>query len=235
MKKSKILVLEGIDGAGKSTQIKFIKEYFESKNLVVKHLHFPMYGHNEFSEVIAKFLRGEFGNIDEVNPLFVSNIYAMDRYLFLPELMEIINSCDILLLDRYVFSNIAFQCAKLKDEIGDFLIKNWILKFEFDFLKLPYPDLTLFLDVPIDITKNRLKNREKDDRDYLQGKKDIHEADLTFQEKVRKIYLSLKGQPNYHIIKCAEVSGDFGDTHWNVYSPEYLFETYKNKLKNLLD
>ena len=81
----KLIVLEGTDSAGKGTQLKLTKEYLISKNIKFDYLHFPKYEHNEFSNIIAKFLRGEFGDIDEVDPIFVANIYAMDRYLYLPE------------------------------------------------------------------------------------------------------------------------------------------------------
>ena len=84
MPKGKLIVLEGTDGAGKSTQLNLIKKYLEEKHLKYAYLHFPKYGHNEFSAVIAKFLQGDFGGVDDVNPYFVANIYAMDRFLFLP-------------------------------------------------------------------------------------------------------------------------------------------------------
>ncbi len=96
-----------------------------------------MYGDNQFSEVIAKFLRGEFGGINEVSPYFVANIYAMDRYMFLPTLQMALDTMDVVLLDRYVFSNLAYQGAKYPNgSIASDQVKKWIMDFEFDFLKL---------------------------------------------------------------------------------------------------
>jgi len=228
----KLIVLEGTDGAGKSTQLELIKKYLTEKNLKFDFLHFPKYGHNEFSEVIAKFLRGEFGGIDDVDPYFAANIYAMDRYMYKPELLQQLEDNDVVLLDRYVFSNLAFQSAKYEDKGKAAYIQNWINDFEFEFLELPYPDLTIFLDVPIEIVERRLKQRnEEEDRDYLQGKQDIHEADLNFQSKVRDSYLSLEHAKNYHIIRCAE--GTYAG--WGrVFPPDELFNSYKGLLDKKL-
>jgi len=230
--KGKLIVLESCDGGGKSTQIKIIQDYLIQKGLKSTYIHFPMYGHNEFSTVIAKFLRGDFGGIDDVDPYFAANIYAMDRFLYLPKLLQKLEDNDVVLLDRYVFSNIAFQGAKLNDG-GK--IQDWIDSFEFGFLGLPYPDLTLFLDVPISIVEERLHDREGEDREYLKGKQDIHEADMSFQAVVRNIYLSLENVKNYHIIKCW---GDVllqgpGGIGRRMYSTEELFDKYKSLIKNV--
>lgn len=229
---NKLIVLEGTDGAGKSTQIEKVKKYFESKSLKYSYFHFPMYNHNLFSEVIVKFLKGEFGNIDEVDPYFVANIYAMDRYMFLPSLEKAIEENDVVLLDRYVFSNLAYQGAKLEGEESE-KIKNWIHQFEFGFLKLPYPDLSIFFDVPMRIVKERLLGkREGEDRKYLDGKVDIHEADLDFQSRVRDNYLSLIGASNYKIVSCA-IQQQLPSV-WDVLTPDELFESYKYYLDYVL-
>jgi dTMP kinase len=227
---NKLIVLEGTDGSGKSTQVELVKKYLEDKSLKYKFYHFPMYGHNEFSDVIAKFLRGEFGGIDDVDPYFVANIYAMDRFMFLPELKAAIEENDVVLLDRYVFSNLAYQGAKLESNESE-LIKNWIYQFEFNFLKLPYPDLSLFFDVPMEVVSGRLENkREGNDREYLQGKQDIHEADLGFQSRVRDNYLSLVGAANYQIIQCSIHVGEASDNQWLVFPPDELFRLYQKSL-----
>lgn len=227
MNKGKLIVLEGTDGAGKSTQLELIKKYLEEKGLKYDFLHFPKYGHNEFSTVIAKFLQGEFGGVDDVNPYFVANIFAMDQFIYKPELEKKLEENDVVLLDRYAFSNIAFQGAKVNDD-GE--LQSWIEDLSWEFLKLPYPDLTIFLDVPIEVAEERLKSRKGEDREYLEGKQDIHEADLEFQSKVRDIYLSLENAKNYHIIACAE---KLMDESWDVFPPENLFNFYKILLETL--
>jgi dTMP kinase len=236
MAKGKLIVLEGTDGAGKSTQLEFIKDYLKQRNLKFDYLHFPKYGHNEFSTVIAKFLQGDFGNVDEVNPYFVANIYAMDRFLFLPELNKMLEDNDVVLLDRYVFSGMAFQAGKYRDQEEANEIITWLDDFEFTFLDLPYPDLTLFLDVPIEVTKGRLKTKRKGkDRDYLEGKQDIHEADLKFQGRVRDAYIYMHDKiqyEDYYVVPCAKFVKGNG---WIVYTPADLFSNYFNLIKDTID
>ncbi len=233
---NKLIVLEGTDGAGKSTQVQKVKEYLEANSLKYEYFHFPMYGHNEFSEVISAFLRGEFGNVDKVDPYFVANIYAMDRFMFLPELNKALQENDVVLLDRYVFSNLAYQGAKFEGEESQ-KIKTWIHGFEFGYLKLPYPNLNIFFDVPIDIVKERLEEkRDGKDRDYLQGKQDIHEADLDFQSRVRDNYLGLVGATNYKIVGCATCrpADPAGSVVYDVLPPDELFERYRSYLDYVL-
>lgn len=234
MARGKLIVLEGTDGAGKSTQLSKIKNYLKENNLTHTFYHFPMYGHNQFSDIIARFLRGEYGASDEVDPLFVANMYAMDRFRFLPQLEKDLQTYDVVLLDRYVYSNIAYQCAKYSTDEDSQIMKEWILEFEFNFLKLPYPDLNLFLNVPQEITQERLKaKREGEDRDYLKGKQDVHEVDMSFQEAVRNYYIdSMIGAQNCKIIDCA-VKLHIEEKLY-IFTPDELFNSYKKYIDHVL-
>lgn len=233
-KNAKLIVLEGCDASGKSTQIELIKKYFKTNNLKYEYIHFPIYGDNEASNVIAAYLRGEYGNANEVNPVFVANMYAMDRYLYLPKLNKQLIENDVVLLDRYVFSNMAYQGAKYKADAQSQIIRDWINEYEFGFLELPYPDLNLFLDVPIEYIENRLKERLKEDRDYLQGKTDIHEADFEFQRRVRQNYLSLIGYEGFKVIECAEKIESKLMWDLKLFSPEEVFFKYQKYLDHVL-
>ena len=185
-----LIVLEGLDGAGKSTQINLLKDYFEKRGDAVKLLHFPRFDTPVFGEIIAKFLRGDLGAIDSVHPLLVALIYAEDRRDAAPMLKEWLESGNIVILDRYIYSNIAFQCAKAANEEEADYLRNWILNTEFGDFSIPKPDVNLFLDVPLGFVGEKLAaSREGNDREYLAGKKDIHEASLLFQERVREFYL----------------------------------------------
>jgi len=219
-RRGKLINLEGNDGSGKSTQIKLITEYLDSIGKTYKKIHFPMYGSNDFANVISMFLRGDLGKNDEVDPLFVANIYAMDRYKYKVQLYNDLDNYDYVILDRYVFSNMGFQGAKYDTDEQRQSIVKWIDDFEFKFLKLPYPDLIIYFDLPIDVIAERLHKRDiEEDREYLEGKKDIHEADLQFQTKVRIIYLGLVEFDNYNIVKCLNDKGE-------VLSENDLFNTY---------
>lgn len=219
MLQGKLIVLSSLDGGGKGVQCDLIKKYFEQHDYKYVHLHFPMYEHNEAGKVISAYLRGEYGNINKVNPIFVANMYAMDRFLYLPELQKQLLENDVVLLDRYVFCNMAYQGAKYDNEAQSQIIRDWINEFEFGFLELPYPDLNIFFDVPIELIEKRLnEKRTGKDRKYLKGKTDIHEKNIEFQKRVRENYLSLKNYENYIVIETNDLL------------PDDVFKKYKNLL-----
>jgi len=112
----KFLVIEGVDGSGKSTQIRLIMKYFEDQGIPYQYIHFPRTDAPFYGELIARFLRGEFGSLNAVDPYLVSFLYAGVRKDAAPIIREWLIKGYLVLLDRYVYSNIAFQCAKLKDK-----------------------------------------------------------------------------------------------------------------------
>ena len=109
------------------------------------------------------------------------------------------------ILDRYVYSNVAYQCAKIGDAASRERLRDWIVDLEYDYHKIPQPDVSLFLDVPFGFTRRKLEEvREGDDRGYLHGKKDIHEASLTLQQRVREVYLGqAERDDRFRVVDCA--------------------------------
>lgn len=185
-----LIVLEGLDGAGKSTQVKLLKEYIQSKGKQLRYLHFPRFDAPVYGDLIAKFLRGDFGAINQVHPQLVALLFAEDRRDAAALIREWLGNGDVVLLDRYVYSNIAYQCSKIKNKTESNALREWIFNLEYNIYNIPRPDVNLFLDVPISFVDKKLKeNREGDDREYLKGKSDIHEADIQFQIDVRELYL----------------------------------------------
>ncbi len=200
-----LIVIEGLDGAGKSTQVNLVTEYLNKQNRPYKYLHFPRMEGSFFGDLVARFLRGEFGDNKTVNPYLVALIYAEDRHDAKTTILNWLSEGNIVILDRYVFSNIAYQCAKLENPEEKQKLKDWILNLEFDYFGLPRPDLNVFFDVPFLFTQRKLTEvREGKERDYLQGMRDIHEEDLDFQNKVREVYLSLSLQPSFVKIDCSK-------------------------------
>jgi len=204
------IVLEGLDGAGKSTQVRMLQEYFERQGRATKFLHFPRTDDSIFGDLIAKFLRGDLGAVDSVNPYLVALIYACDRNDAKNTIKEWLDNDIVVIADRYVASNIAFQCAKIKDPAQRQILRDWIINLEFEYYQLPKPSVNLFLDVPFSFTKKKLsEQREGEDRDYLQGKSDIHENDLTLQERVREVYLwQCEIDSNVKRIECGSNVGE---------------------------
>lgn len=200
-----LIVLEGLDGAGKSTQVRLLTEYYEKQGKSVFFMHFPRLDSPYWGEMIAAFLRGEYGDINQVHPQLVAALYAGDRWDASKEIITRLEKGNVVFLDRYVYSNLAYQCAKLNDEAEKEKLRKWILYFEFDYFKIPKPDINLFLDVPHNFVEKKLQeNRTGSDRDYLKGKSDIHEKSSTFQQQVREEYLYLCKNFGLTYIDCSE-------------------------------
>ena len=168
------IVLEGLDGAGKSTQIRMLRQLFADRGVESEYVHFPRFDSPVYGQLIARFLRGEFGGVQEVDPYLVALIFAGDRADAAPQIRQWLAEGKAVVLDRYVYSNVGFQCAKLPAGEERDRLADWIVNLEFGHNALPRPDLSLFLDVPFAFTERKLSEvREGDDRDYLQGGQDI--------------------------------------------------------------
>lgn len=204
-----LVVLEGLDGAGKSTQVKKLRTYLESLYGSLEYVHFPRYDAPVYGELISRFLRGDFGSNESVHPQLVALLFAEDRHGAAPAMKETLEKGGVILLDRYVYSNIAYQCAKLKNDQEAEALRDWIFNTEYGDFALPKPDLNIFLDVPISFVESKLKaDRAGDDRDYLAGGQDIHEADIEFQKKVRAIYQrQCELDPKFIRIDCSDEYG----------------------------
>ncbi|MEZ5001024.1 MAG: thymidylate kinase [Bacteroidales bacterium] len=190
-----LIVIEGLDGAGKSTQIKLLQDFLMSVKTEYRYIHFPRTDAPYFGELITRFLRGEFGSLDQVDPYLVAMLYAGDRRDAAQMIKDWLNSGVFVLLDRYAYSNIAYQCAKIKDPAAREQLKSWILKLEFEHFSIPVPALNIFLDVPLSFTENKLKSgRSGEDRSYLNGSNDIHESNKCFKERSGMSTLRLQKQ-----------------------------------------
>jgi dTMP kinase len=214
----KFLVVEGIDGSGKSTQIKLITKHLVETSIPYRYIHFPRTDSPVYGELIARFLRGDFGSLNGVDPYLVALLYAGDRKDASVTIRGWLNEGYLVLLDRYVYSNVAFQCAKLQQKEQREKLRNWILELEFNYNQIPRPDLNILLDVPFSFTQSKLASaREGIEREYLQGLRDIHEEDLEFQQRVRNMYLwQAQSCNDMKIINCINEQG-------GMHAPEAIF------------
>lgn len=223
------IVIEGLDGAGKSTQVALLRNLAEQRGKVVEYVHFPRFDTPVYGELIAKFLRGELGSVSEVDPYLTALIYAGDRANAAEMISAWLSEGKFVVIDRYVCSNIAYQCAKFDDQATKTKLREWILNLEYGYNKIPHPDLTLFLDVPFKFTEKKLtETRIGDDRDYLNGKADIHEASLDLQRRVREAYLAEDAlSADFHVVGC-------GDSDGNMLPPTDIFNKIVDKIEPLL-
>ena len=226
-----LIVVEGLDGAGKSTQVKMLRDYLASVCPDVRYIHFPRYDAPVYGELISRFLRGDYGSMSSVHPQLVALLFAEDRHDAADIIREALEAGATVLLDRYVYSNIAYQCSKLSDEEEAESLRKWIVSTEYVQFGIPRPDLNIFLDVPIDFVEDNLgKQRDGDERNYLHGNPDIHESDIGFQRRVREMYRRQAAEDsNFLTVDC---SGEDG----SMLPPGLIFEkvkkVYENRKKN---
>lgn len=221
-----LIVLEGLDGAGKSTQVELVRRMFAQEGVESHFLHFPRFDAPVYGELIARFLRGELGAVDKVDPYLVALLFAGDRADAAGQLRSWLDAGHAVVLDRYVYSNVGFQCAKLPAGERQEELRRWILDLEFGYYGIPRPDVSLFLDVPFAFTEKKLSEvREGDDRKYLKGERDIHEASLDLQRRVREVYrAAAAADDRLRIIDCSDARGGMD-------SPDAIFVRIRTEIE----
>jgi dTMP kinase len=175
----KLIVFEGIDGSGKSTQIKRLCEHLEKTGAGYRRLAFPQY--NEPSSALLKmYLAGEFGdNPNDVNAYAASTFFAVDRFAsYAKSWRAYYQSGGTLVTDRYTTSNAIHQGAKLSESERQAFFK-WLYDFEFNLMELPKPDVVLYMDIPLETAVARIASREA----KTGSASDIHERDVAYLKR----------------------------------------------------
>ncbi|MDO5448319.1 MAG: deoxynucleoside kinase [Clostridia bacterium] len=196
----KLIVIEGLDGSGKSTQTELVLKYIESQGTEVHQIKLPDYG-SESSALVRMYLGGEFGNKPtDVNAYAASSFYAVDRFAnFVTKWKDDYESGKVILADRYATSNAAHQMTKLsKSDWDEYL--NWLEDFEYVKIGVPKPSLVVFLDMPVEISQKLMTSRYNGD----EGKKDVHEADVSYLLACREAGMYAAEKLGWSIIKCYE-------------------------------
>lgn len=194
-----IIAFEGIDGSGKGTQSIKLSEYLTNKGVDNILISFPNYTGTFFGKEIAKYLNGGYGAMADLPAEFPAMLYAIDRYEMKDKILSSLSKNKVVIFDRYVPSNFAHQAAKLDANKRQPFIK-WVKTFEYDILGLPKADNIYFLDVPPSISSNLVLHKDK--RSYTDDKKDIHEKDNSYLEKVYNVYKEIAIKDKWHIINC---------------------------------
>ena len=196
----KLIVIEGTDGSGKSTQFKLLSEHLQQDGVAFKHLVFPRYA-EESSALIRMYLGGQFGTKpSDVNAYAASSFYAVDRYAsYKMDWGQWYDEGGLVLSDRYTTSNAVHQASKEQgEEQKKFL--HWLYDFEYDKLGLPRPDLTIYLDVPTDFTEKMMRKREQDTNTQA----DIHEKDTAYLATCRQIGRKAAEYYGWTVIHCVK-------------------------------
>ena len=196
----KLIVIEGLDGSGKSTQLSLLEKRLKEAGKDCKEVSFPDYESNS-SALVKMYLNGEFGNNpDDVNPYAASVFYTVDRYASYKSVWgEYYNVGGTVVSGRYTTSNAVHQTSKLPEsEWKAFL--NWLYDFEYNKIGIPKPDKVIFLDMPVEVSQGLLDKRYSEGG----GKKDIHESDTAYLDKCRKAALFTAEYSGWEKISCAE-------------------------------
>ncbi|MBN1503175.1 dTMP kinase [Candidatus Woesearchaeota archaeon] len=204
MKVGKLIVIEGVDSSGKRTQSELLVKRLTKDGLAVAVADFPQYYDSFYGNLIGRYLRGEFGEVNEISPYLAALLYAGDRLEARDTIAKWLKEGKIIVANRYATSNLAFMGAKLKDRKKQDDFMEWVSQLEYNINKIPKPDIVIFLNVPVSITQDWIKNKEK--RRYLGNKtKDIHEKDISYLAKVEQIYQRLVQDNDFWIqVDCVE-------------------------------
>ena len=196
--RGKLIVLEGIDGSGKRTQLDMLTRSLSERNVPLSQISFPRYD-GFFGRLVARFLNGDFGPLDAVDAHFSALLYAGDRYEAKPGIESELAAGRTVLADRYIGSNLAHQGARVqREDRGDFI--QWLKKLEYEIYSLPAEDLVVYLRVPV-AEAHRLVG-QKGARDYTKLRRDILESDIAHLEAATEVYDQLAEQPNWVKVEC---------------------------------
>lgn len=195
----KLIIIEGLDGSGKSTQIKLLEEYLKSNEIIYKKIKLPDY-ESPSSTLVKMYLGGEFGSsADDVNAYAAGAFYAVDRYAsFNLGWKKDYESGTLIIADRYATSNSIYQMEKIEESKWDEYLE-WSEDFEYNKLSIPRPDCVIYLDMPVEISQRLMTSRYDGD----ENKKDVHEVNVDFLNKCRKSALYTAEKQGWKVIECS--------------------------------
>lgn len=196
----KLIVIEGTDGSGKSTQFRLLTERLAGENRTFHKLVFPRY-QNESSALIRMYLGGQFGSKpSDVNPYAASTFYAVDRYAsWNQEWKDIYEAGGLILSDRYTTSNAVHQASKETPENRETFFE-WLYDLEYKKMGMPKPDLVIYLDMPIDYTEQLMRVREQ----ATGTQADIHEKDTEYLRTCRRTAAEAAAYYGWSRIQCVK-------------------------------
>ena len=212
----KLIVFEGTDGSGKSTQFELLAKRLEAEQIGFQRLRFPQY-EEPSSALIRMYLGGAFGDDPEaVNAYAASTFYAVDRYASYQRVWkDYYQGGGLVVSDRYTTSNAVHQGSKVPEgERAEFF--RWLYDLEYDRMGLPRPDLVVLLDMPVELSEQLMRKREQSTGTHA----DIHERDEDYLKKCRDVALHAAGYYGWRTVSCAKdgVIRSVEDIHEEVYA-----------------
>ncbi len=184
-----LIVIEGVDGAGKRTLANGLRSAFEAAHKSVASLAFPRYGHSVEADLAAEALHGAHGDLSS-SVYAMAVLFALDRSGARDEIRHLTSAYDVVLLDRYVASNAAYSAARLHQGVDGGVVE-WVRALEYDRLHLPRPDCQVLLDVPTELAAERARHRATQEADRA---KDAYERDDGLQRRTGEVYSGLAAE-----------------------------------------
>lgn len=197
---AKLIIIEGLDGSGKSTQTAMLEDYFKDKKINFKKIKLPDYD-SPSSTLVNMYLGGEFGSdADAVNAYAAGAFYAVDRFAsYKLNWGKDYEKGTLILADRYATSNSIYQMEKLDKSQWDSYLE-WSADFEYNKIGIPKPDLVIFLDMPVEVSQKLMTSRYNGD----ENKKDVHEVNVDFLNKCRESALYTAQKQGWQVIPCSD-------------------------------
>jgi len=197
MKKGKLIVIEGIDGSGKTSQTKLLIKKLRKQGKKVKTIHFPQHGQGVFGKLVDAYLKNQFGPAPKLDYRLASTLYALDRFEAKNKLEKWLKAGYWIILDRYTESNFGHQAGKIKNKNKRLEVIKWLYDLDYKVLQNPKPDLVIFLDVPVNCAIKLMKKMDK--------KHDGHESDKQFLKNSHTAYLDgVRMFKYWQSIKCVK-------------------------------
>ncbi len=228
-RKGKLIVIDGIDGSGKATQVDLLKKRLSKEGIKVKSIDFPRYYDNFFGRFIGECLSGMHGDFIKANPRVVSVLYAADRFESSRKIKKWIDGGFWVIADRYVSANQIHQGGKISDPGSRKKFLDWLETMEHGVFDLPYPDMVFYLDVDVETSRKWLENKEtKKTKKYLKGRKDLAENDLDYLKNSRNTALNLERRnDNWFKVPCRSKRKVLGPEEVH----ERIFDIIKSNIK----
>lgn len=227
-KQGKLIVIEGVDGSGKSTQTRFLISRLKKEGKTVKSIKYPRHSTPFFGLMVDDYLNNKFGTADKINPYLASLLYACDRWETKDHLNEWLEKGYWIVPDRYMTSNLGHQLGKIKSNSDKEKFLKWEDDLEFKTFGIPKPNLVIYLDIPIRIVNQLLsRKRSEKDKKYSSGGRDGHESNLDHLRNAQKGYeYCVNKYKNWIAIDCVK--------NGQLLSPDKIHERIWKKVIKIL-
>ncbi len=234
----KLIVIDGTDGSGKTTQIKLLQKKIEALGFKVKIADFPQYN-TKAGGLVEEYLSGKYGQADEVDAYKTSILYAADRYDASFKIRSWLKAGDIVLSNRYVSANMGHQGGKIDNPLERKIFFNWLYNLEYKIFDIPRPDLSIILHVEAELAQELAHKRQR--LDWKGKTKDIHEDKIEHLKHAEQIYLEIANNfPDFKLINCTRNKKilereEISNLIWSTVSKIILPQTMNSDLRPIVD